>query len=132
ADSALHTAEPPLDADTGSEDDRPARRRRGRRGGRRHREAREDSGAERSRRPRSGTRGEKRPRKTRRARPAEEALPEETPDRELDLEEAQGEHDLEPRTPANDSAETDDEEIEKITDWNIPSWAEIVNGLYRP
>jgi len=127
----LRTPDSPADADAGSEDDRPARRHRGRRGGRRHREAREDSGSESARRPRGAGRGEKRPRKARRPR-AEESPGEDTPDREVDLEVAQDDHDLEPQAPPHDLGEADDEEIEKISDWNIPSWAEIVNGLYRP
>jgi hypothetical protein len=127
-----HTPESPPDADAGPEDDRPARRRRGRRGGRRHREAREDSGSERTRRPRSGARQEKRPRKARHSRGPVEPQGEDIPDREVDLEEPGDEHDIEPQAPPNDSGETDDEEIEKISDWNIPSWAEIVSGLYRP
>jgi hypothetical protein len=127
----LDTPETAANADGGSEDDRPARRRRGRRGGRRHREAREASDSERPRRSRSAGRGDKRPRKTRRSRseepPAEDAL-----DREVNLEEVHDERDLEPQAPPTAADETDDEEIEKISDWNVPSWAEIVSGLHRP
>jgi hypothetical protein len=28
--------------------------------------------------------------------------------------------------------EDDDEEIDKLTDWNVPSWAELIGSLYRP
>jgi hypothetical protein len=122
----------PSETEPGSDDERPARRRRGRRGGRRHREAREGSDSERTRRPRSASRGDKRPRKTRPSPEAEEVHAEELPPHDLDLEQSQDDHDLEPETPPNAPAETDDEEIEKISEWNIPSWVEIVSGLYRP
>jgi ribonuclease E len=124
--------EPPAEADTGSDDDRPARRRRGRRGGRRHREAREGADADRTRRRRSSGPGDKRGRRPRRSRDTEEMESESKPEREVDLEEAHDEDELEPQTSPAGPAEADDEEIEKISDWNIPSWAEIVTGLYRP
>jgi hypothetical protein len=127
----LDTPEATVDAETGPEEDRPARRRRGRRGGRRHREGRESTDSEKARRPRSSSRGEKRPRKTRRPR-ADEPKSADTVDREIDFGEAPHENDLEPQAPRIDLAEADDEEIEKISDWNIPSWTEIVSGLYRP
>ena len=28
--------------------------------------------------------------------------------------------------------EDDDEEIDKLTDWNVPSWNELIGSLYRP
>jgi len=28
--------------------------------------------------------------------------------------------------------EDDDEEIDKLTDWNVPSWSELIGSLYRP
>jgi len=28
--------------------------------------------------------------------------------------------------------EEDDEEIDKLTDWNVPSWTELIGSLYRP
>jgi hypothetical protein len=128
----LHAPERLPEEDTGPEDDRPARRRRGRRGGRRHREAREESGSGSARRSRSAGRSDKRPRKARHSRGTDEPLSQDMPDRNVDLEEVQDEHDVEPQAPPNDSGETDDEEMEKISDWNVPSWAEIVSGLYRP
>jgi hypothetical protein len=128
----LPMTETPSDREPGPEDERPARRRRGRRGGRRHREGREVSGSDSGRGSRSSGRGDKRPRRARRSRPAEEPETEDAPDREVDLEQAQDEQDLEPQAPPSDSGETDDEEIEKISDWNVPSWAEIVSGLNRP
>jgi hypothetical protein len=29
-------------------------------------------------------------------------------------------------------AEADNEEIDTLSDWNVPSWAELIASLYRP
>jgi hypothetical protein len=31
-----------------------------------------------------------------------------------------------------DEEDQDDEEIDKLTDWNVPSWTELISSLYRP
>ena len=37
----------------------------------------------------------------------------------------------EPREPSPPE-EDDDEEVDKLTDWNVPSWNELISSLYRP
>jgi hypothetical protein len=34
--------------------------------------------------------------------------------------------------PEPPGEEEDDEEIDKLTDWNVPSWTELIGSLYRP
>jgi hypothetical protein len=116
-------------------DDRSRRRRRGRRGrrgGRRDREAPErtgaptEPGAERGAGEREST--EPRPerptrdddRRVRREPPDDEDLPEE-PEAELPSEE--------PAVSPDDSA---DEPEESFAEWNVPSWTELIDSLYRP
>jgi hypothetical protein len=28
--------------------------------------------------------------------------------------------------------EEDDEELDTLSDWNVPSWTELIDSLYRP
>jgi hypothetical protein len=46
-------------------------------------------------------------------------------DDETDLEDVEPEETTGPQ-------EEDDEPVEPITDWNVPSWNELIASLYRP
>jgi len=48
--------------------------------------------------------------------------------------EASSDTEKEQETPSEETPrdEEDDEEIEDFSTWNVPSWAEIIDGLYRP
>lgn len=49
--------------------------------------------------------------------------------------EAEELHEVDEREPAAEAAEPDDdpaEEIDTLSDWNVPSWNELIASLYRP
>jgi hypothetical protein len=57
--------------------------------------------------------------------------PVEQPPPELDEEDTlEPEEELERTEPLPE--EEDDEEIDKLTDWNVPSWNDLIGSLYRP
>jgi len=58
--------------------------------------------------------------------------PEEPQPPELEEEDAlESEEDMERSEPLPEE-EDDDEEIDKLTDWNVPSWNDLIGSLYRP
>jgi hypothetical protein len=104
----------PAEATLDEPEERPRRGRRGR--GDRSRSGRStESSQESEGRPARRSRG--------RGRPPE---PEEEPVSQID------DTPDEPPAPPRDVEDEDDDEIPSISDWNIPSWNELIASLYRP
>jgi hypothetical protein len=101
----------------------PRGRRRGRRGGR----GRTHGSPDEERRSRHGPRAESRGFDE--ERPPESPSAEEAPEPELDA--VDEEEELEP-VAEETAVDTTDEEPDTLSDWNVPSWQELISSLYRP
>jgi hypothetical protein len=149
AESPFQTAPGPR-FEAGAEDDaRRERPRRGRRGGRRGARHDEPEERRRGRRPEENSDADE-PAPAGLDDPVEELVAAEEsargdgdggyglegqqPDQSLETNSAQEdelvEDDAEGAPPERE--ENDDEEIDKLTDWNVPSWTELIGSLYRP
>lgn len=80
--------------------------------------------------------GKRRRRKrTRRKKGAEEVLPNETADerKPVETEEIEIEVVAEERDEESEEKDSDDgEELDTLSDWDIPSWTELISSLHRP
>jgi hypothetical protein len=105
----------------------------------------ERRGGHRGRKPRGSDRGERSPRAKRDSgRRRQEAEPTPAEDRtegfavEESREDSESSEEVEPAilhdssSPELESAEEDIDDVDTLSDWNVPSWSELIGSLYRP